>query len=126
MRVAPGFLELYPPPVIFDEVQYAPDLLPYIKEKADADRARNCQYLLTDSQNLLLAEGGNGGGLRGRDHRKARSHRGEAVGYAAAGNGRSHQDLPTRHGNHGTVRIRSASRRYTPASRPWCDRPTLR
>ena len=32
-----SFLELYPPPVIFDEVQYAPDLLPYIKEKIDAD-----------------------------------------------------------------------------------------
>ena len=51
-----GFLELYPPPVIFDEVQYAPDLLPYIKEKIDAARARTGQYLLTGSQNLLLAE----------------------------------------------------------------------
>jgi hypothetical protein len=30
------FIEMYPPPVIFDEVQYAPDLLPYIKEKVDA------------------------------------------------------------------------------------------
>lgn len=51
-----GFLELYPRPVIFDEVQYAPDLLPYIKEKIDADRARSGQYLLAGSQNLLLAE----------------------------------------------------------------------
>ncbi|MDE0055239.1 MAG: AAA family ATPase, partial [Gammaproteobacteria bacterium] len=51
-----GFLELYPPPTIFDEVQYAPDLLPYIKEKIDANRARKGQYLLTGSQNLLLAE----------------------------------------------------------------------
>ena len=51
-----GFLELYPPPVIFDEVQYAPDLLSYIKEKIDADRAKNGQYLMTGSQNLLLAE----------------------------------------------------------------------
>ena len=51
-----GFLELHPPPVIFDEVQYAPDLLPYIKEKIDANRARKGQYLLTGSQNLLLAE----------------------------------------------------------------------
>ncbi len=51
-----GFLELYPPPVIFDEVQYAPDLLSYVKEKIDADRAKNGQYLLTGSQNLLLAE----------------------------------------------------------------------
>ena len=51
-----GFLELYPPPAIFDEVQYAPNLLSYIKEKIDADRAKNGQYLMTSSQNLLLAE----------------------------------------------------------------------
>ena len=51
-----GFLELCPAPVIFDEVQYAPDLLPYVKEKIDANRARSGQYLLTGSQNLLLAE----------------------------------------------------------------------
>ncbi len=51
-----GFLAQYPPPVIFDEVQYAPDLLPYIKEKIDADRGRTGQYLLTGSQNLLLSE----------------------------------------------------------------------
>ena len=51
-----GFLELYPAPVIFDEVHDAPDLLPYVKEKIDADRARNGQYLLTGSQNLLFAE----------------------------------------------------------------------
>ena len=49
-----SFLEIYPPPVIFDEVQYAPGLLPYIKEKIDADRHRSGQYLLTGSQNLLL------------------------------------------------------------------------
>jgi predicted AAA+ superfamily ATPase len=51
-----GFLELHPPPVIFDEVQYTPDLLPYIKEKIDAHRDRTGQYLLTGSQNLLLVE----------------------------------------------------------------------
>ena len=51
-----GFLELYPPPVIFDEVQHAPHLLPYIKAKVDAHRNRKGQYLLTSSQNLLLAE----------------------------------------------------------------------
>ena len=51
-----GFLELYPAPVIFDEVHYAPDLLPYIKEKIDANRNRKGQYLLTGSQNLLLAQ----------------------------------------------------------------------
>ena len=51
-----SFLEMYPPPVIFDEVQYAPDLLPYIKEKIDADRHRSGQFLLSGSQNLLLME----------------------------------------------------------------------
>ena len=51
-----AFLEMFPPPVIFDEVQYAPALLPYIKEKIDAERHRSGQFLLTGSQNLLLME----------------------------------------------------------------------
>ena len=51
-----SFLEMYTPPVIFDEVQYAPDLLPYVKERIDAHRDRPGQYLLTGSQNLLLVE----------------------------------------------------------------------
>lgn len=52
-----GFLDLYPPPVIFDEVQHAPALLPYIKERIDARRDRPGQYVLTGSQNLQLAQG---------------------------------------------------------------------
>jgi hypothetical protein len=51
-----GFLEMHPAPVIFDEVQYAPDLLPYIKEIIDDRRHVHGQYLLTGSQNLLLTE----------------------------------------------------------------------
>jgi len=51
-----GFLALHPPPVIFDEVQYAPDLLPYIKEVIDSRRRDKGLYLLTGSQNLLLME----------------------------------------------------------------------
>jgi len=51
-----GFLNLYPPPVVFDEIQYAPVLLPYIKEQVDTDRERPGQYLLTGSQNLLLMQ----------------------------------------------------------------------
>ena len=51
-----AFLEMHRPPVIFDEVQYASGLLPYIKERIDADRSRKGQYLLTGSQNLLLSE----------------------------------------------------------------------
>src|SRR5262249_52883392 len=51
-----GFLEINSPPVIFDEVQYAPDLMPYIKERIDARRSVHGQYFLTGSQNLLLTE----------------------------------------------------------------------
>lgn len=51
-----GFLEMYSSPVIFDEIQYAPDLLPYVKEKIDAERSKYGQYLLTGSQNLMLVE----------------------------------------------------------------------
>jgi predicted AAA+ superfamily ATPase len=47
---------MHPPPLIFDEMQYAPDLLPYIKEQIDSRRGDVGQYLLTGSQNLLLLE----------------------------------------------------------------------
>src|SRR5438093_12632857 len=50
-----GFLALYAPPAIFDEAQHVPELLPYIKERVDTDRTRPGQYILTGSQNLLLA-----------------------------------------------------------------------
>jgi uncharacterized protein len=51
-----GFLNMHEPPVIFDEVQYAPELLPYIKERIDSHRQKTGQYFLTGSQNLLLME----------------------------------------------------------------------
>jgi hypothetical protein len=51
-----GFLAMYGPPAIFDEIQYAPGLLPYIKEHVDAHREQAGQYLLTGSQNLLMLE----------------------------------------------------------------------
>ena len=51
-----GFLDLYPHPVIFDEIQYAPALLPYIKEQVDSQRDQVGQYILTGSQNLLLMQ----------------------------------------------------------------------
>lgn len=51
-----GFIKMYRPPVIFDEVQYVPDLLPYIKERVDAYRHEPGQFILTGSQNLLLVE----------------------------------------------------------------------
>jgi hypothetical protein len=49
-----GFLSLYRPPVIIDEVQNAPDLLPYIKEQVDKAREAKGQFFITGSQNLLL------------------------------------------------------------------------
>ena len=51
-----SLLESYAPPVIFDVVRYAPELLRYIKERIDANRGLSGQYLLAGSQNLLLAE----------------------------------------------------------------------
>ena len=43
------FLQQYKPPVIIDEIQYAPELLPYIKIQIDRDRKPG-QYYLTGSQ----------------------------------------------------------------------------
>lgn len=43
------FLQQYRPPLIIDEIQYAPELLPYIKIAIDLDRTPG-QYYLTGSQ----------------------------------------------------------------------------
>jgi hypothetical protein len=50
-----GFLALNPPPVILDEVQHAPGLLPFVQETVDARRSRAGQFLLTGSQNLAMS-----------------------------------------------------------------------
>ena len=50
-----GFLAAHPPPVILDEIQYAPSLLPYVKESVDEARDRAGQFLLTGSQNLAMS-----------------------------------------------------------------------
>jgi predicted AAA+ superfamily ATPase len=49
-----SFLRRHPPPVIIDEVQYAPGLFRYLKGAVDASRARNGQFLLTGSQKFTL------------------------------------------------------------------------
>lgn len=49
-----GFLRRHPPPVIVDEVQYAPGLFRYLKAAVDANRTRNGQFLLTGSQKFTL------------------------------------------------------------------------
>lgn len=55
------FLERYPPPVLIDEFQYAPQLLPYLKIAVDAKRTRMIEsagdYWLTGSQNFTMMEG---------------------------------------------------------------------
>jgi predicted AAA+ superfamily ATPase len=51
-----SFLRLHKPPVILDEVQQTPELLPYLQELIDERRHLNGQYVLSGSQNLLLLQ----------------------------------------------------------------------
>jgi hypothetical protein len=51
-----SFLEMNFPPVIMDEIQFAPGLLPYIKERIDAARQSTGMYMLTGSQNLHVMD----------------------------------------------------------------------
>ena len=50
------FLQRYRAPALIDEVQYAPDLLPYIKMDVDASKACGA-YWLTGSQQFLMMRG---------------------------------------------------------------------
>ncbi len=52
-----GFLAAFPPPLILDEVQNAPALLSYVKERIDEHRAARGQWVLTGSRNIMLAAG---------------------------------------------------------------------
>jgi predicted AAA+ superfamily ATPase len=47
------FLSLHPPPVVFDEIQYVPELFPYIKIEADKNKKKG-MYFLTGSQQFHL------------------------------------------------------------------------
>lgn len=49
-----SFLQRHPPPVMIDEVQYAPGLFRHLKAEVDAHRTRNGQFLLTGSQKFTL------------------------------------------------------------------------
>lgn len=51
------FLENLGAPVIIDEIQYAPGLLPYIKMAVDAERSKKGRYILTGSQIFPLMAG---------------------------------------------------------------------
>lgn len=50
------FLALHPPPVVFDEVQYAPGLFRYLKAAVDQRAGENGLFILTGSQNYALME----------------------------------------------------------------------
>ena len=49
-----GFLEKFSPPVIIDEVQYAPGIFRYLKSQIDENREKYGQYILTGSQKFTL------------------------------------------------------------------------
>lgn len=51
------FLNTYEPPLILDEIQYVPSLLPHIKLRVDAHRRTYGQYVLTGSQIFSLMHG---------------------------------------------------------------------
>ncbi len=51
------FFSRYPSPLIIDEIQYAPGLLPYLKMRVDAKRQDYGQYVLTGSQTFQLMKG---------------------------------------------------------------------
>jgi predicted AAA+ superfamily ATPase len=51
------FLQQNPPPILIDEVQYAPDLFPYIKIYADENPDHTGAFWLTGSQKYRLMEG---------------------------------------------------------------------
>lgn len=52
-----SFLQRFPPPVIIDEVQYAPSLLRHVKADIDRHRDESGRFLITGSQDFSLMEG---------------------------------------------------------------------
>ncbi len=52
-----AFLQRNPPPIIIDEVQYAPMIFRHLKTEIDRNRDRHGQYLLTGSQKFTLMKG---------------------------------------------------------------------
>ncbi len=51
-----GFLEQQRPPCVLDEIQYVPELLPYLKSEID-ERRKAGRWVLTGSQNFALMRG---------------------------------------------------------------------
>ena len=50
---AKTFLSLHQSPIVFDEIQYVPELFPYLKMAADKNRKKG-MYFLTGSQHFHL------------------------------------------------------------------------
>jgi predicted AAA+ superfamily ATPase len=50
------FLARFPPPVVLDEIQYAPKLFRYLKASVDQRRGENGLFILTGSQSYPLME----------------------------------------------------------------------
>jgi hypothetical protein len=50
------FLERNPPPVVLDEIQYAPSFFRHIKTHVDVHKGRNGLFIITGSQNFLMME----------------------------------------------------------------------
>ena len=48
------FLRLHPPPLVLDEIQYAPAFFRQIKTYVDQHRSRNGLFILSGSQNFML------------------------------------------------------------------------
>lgn len=49
------FLEQFPPPILLDEIQYTPQILPGIKRRVDISKNKG-QYFLTGSQNFSMMQ----------------------------------------------------------------------
>lgn len=50
------FMSQFAPPIIFDEIQYAPEILHYVKRDIDANRHAKGRYVLSGSQNFSLLQ----------------------------------------------------------------------
>jgi uncharacterized protein len=50
------FILRHPPPVVMDEVQYAPSFFRHVKAHVDSNKGLNGLFILTGSQNFLLME----------------------------------------------------------------------
>ncbi len=52
-----GFLQRFSPPTVIDEIQYVPELFPYLKEQVDMFPRLKGQWVLTGSQHFAMMEG---------------------------------------------------------------------